>query len=210
MQPTLVDAGVLIVTLLSGFLAYSRGFTREIFAIGGWILAGAAAFYLTPIVEPLMREAPVVGPWLAKSCLVSTILAFTLVVALGLLVLSVFTSLLSNAILDSVIGPVDRAFGFIFGVARGVLLIAIAYMIYDYSNISAETEWPPLANAESRVIFDEIIAQISANLPDEMPDWFAQRIDSLGAPCGADFSRGVDPDAVPPAGTGATPSGDDT
>lgn len=182
MEPTLVDAGVAVVTLLSGVLAYSRGFTRELFAIGGWILAGVAAFYLTPIVEPLMREAPLIGSFLAGSCVISTIAAFTLIVAVGLLVLSIFTPILSNAILDSALGPIDRVFGFIFGIGRGVLLVAVAYLIYTSLAGSAE-EWPPLANAESRVIFDEVVAQINANLPSELPTWFGERVDALAAPC---------------------------
>lgn len=186
MEPTLVDAGVAVVVVLSGILAYSRGMTREVFAIGGWIIAAALAFYLTPMVEPLIRELPVIGNFLGGSCVMSTITAFTLVVAAALLVLSVFTPILSSSVLDSVIGPVDRVLGFVFGIARGILLVAVAYMIYN--SVSAGTEeWPPIANAESRVIFDEVAAQISANLPGEMPPWFADRIDALMAPCGGEI-----------------------
>ena len=46
MNFTYVDAAVAVVTLLSAFLAYNRGFTRELFAIGGWILAAFAAVSL--------------------------------------------------------------------------------------------------------------------------------------------------------------------
>ena len=48
MNFTYVDAIVGVITLLSAFLAYNRGFTRELFAIGGWILAAFAAFYFRP------------------------------------------------------------------------------------------------------------------------------------------------------------------
>ncbi|MBY8977666.1 CvpA family protein [Rhodobacteraceae bacterium NNCM2] len=186
MEPTLVDGGVAIIVVLSGILAYSRGLTRELFAIGGWILAALLAFYLTPKVEPLIRELPVVGKFLGESCVLSTIAAFTLIVAGGLLVLSVFTPIFSSAVLDSVLGPVDRVLGFVFGVLRGVVLVAVAYMIY--TNLSGGVEeWPPLANAESRAIFDEVSAQIAAYLPDEMPPWFAERIDALMAPCGGEI-----------------------
>ena len=65
MEFTVVDAGVAVITLLSGILAYARGFTREMFAIAGWIVAAIAAFFLAPMLEPLIREAPVVGTYLA-------------------------------------------------------------------------------------------------------------------------------------------------
>ncbi|MEM7178993.1 MAG: CvpA family protein [Pseudomonadota bacterium] len=199
MEPTLVDAGVAVVVVLSGILAYSRGLTREVFAIGGWILAAALAFYLTPTVEPLIRELPVVGDFLGGSCVMSTITAFTLIVAAALLVLSVFTPILSSSILDSVIGPVDRVLGFVFGIARGILLVAVAYMIYNSVSAGAE-EWPPIANAESRVIFDEVATRISAHLPSEMPPWFSDRIDALMAPCGGEIPTSL------PTDNGQTPT----
>ena len=42
---TLVDAGVAIIVLLSGVLAYSRGLVRETMAIAGWIGATIVAMY---------------------------------------------------------------------------------------------------------------------------------------------------------------------
>ena len=40
---TLVDAGVAIIILLSGVLAYSRGLVRETMALLGWIGAAVIA-----------------------------------------------------------------------------------------------------------------------------------------------------------------------
>ncbi|MEM9100313.1 MAG: CvpA family protein [Pseudomonadota bacterium] len=211
---TIIDGGVAVITLLSGILAYTRGFTREILAIGGWIIAAALAFYFTPQLEPLVREVPVLGDFLAGSCVLSTITAFTLIVAAALLLLSVFTPVFANAVLDSVIGPVDRALGFLFGIVRGIALIAIAYMIYTNLSGGAE-EWEPLANAGSRVFFDELVLRITEYLPTEMPPWFAERIDALMAPCSAELPEGglTLPDSETPVegsttgGEGATTEG---
>lgn len=181
MQFTYVDAAVAVITLLSAFLAYTRGLTRELFAIGGWILAGFAAFYFAPIVEPLIREAPVVGSFLASSCVISMITAFSLIVAAALLILAVFTPIFSSIILDSAIGPLDRMLGFLFGVARGIVLIAVAYLVY--TNLSGAEAIPALDNAASKPIFDEAARLIDAYRPEEMPDWFSDRIDALMAPC---------------------------
>lgn len=182
MQFTLVDGVVAVVTLLSAFLAYQRGLTREILAIGGWIVAALAAFYFAPMVEPLIRELPLVGEFLATSCVISMIASFALVVAAVLLVLAVFTPIFSSAILQSALGPVDRALGFLFGVVRGVVLIAVAYLIY--TNLSGEEVIPALENAASKPIFDEAAAMIDRYRPEQMPAWFSERIDALMAPCG--------------------------
>ncbi len=111
MQFTYIDAIVAAVTLLSGFLAYSRGFTREVFAIGGWILAAVVAFYLAPPVAPLVAEIPWLGQRLADSCLILMIVAFSLCVAAALLILAVFTPIFASVILESALGPIDRVLG---------------------------------------------------------------------------------------------------
>ena len=192
MQFTYVDAVVGVVTILSAFLAYQRGLTREILAIGGWIIAIFAAFYFAPSVEPLIREIPVLGDFLSTSCVISMISAFALVVAAGLLVLAVFTPIFSSAILQSALGPVDRVLGFLFGVARGIVLIAVAYLIY--TNLSGDEVIPALENAASKPLFDQAAALIDQHRPEELPSWLSERIDALMAPCS------VDPSTAPSAG----------
>lgn len=181
MEFTVVDGGVAVITLISAILAYARGFTRELFAIGGWVIAIVAAYYLAPVLDPLMREAPVVGDFLAESCIISLIAAFTIVVALALLVLSVFTPMISNLVLDSVLGPIDRVLGFVFGVARGIVLIAIAFLIYV--NFSGPGSWPALDNAASLALVQESSALIEQSVPESVPDWFSARMQTLMVNC---------------------------
>ena len=188
MDFTVVDAGVGVITFVSALLAYSRGLTREMFAIVGWVIAAVAAFYGAPLLEPLIRELPVVGKVLADSCIISMIAAFTIVVAAALLVLSVFTPLVAGLVLDSPLGGMDRLLGFLFGLARGIFLIAIAFLIY--TEFSGAETWPPLDNAASHSIFEETSALITQNLPENLSDWIGQRVDALMVNCG---------DAVPAA-----------
>jgi membrane protein required for colicin V production len=116
------------------------------------------------------------------------IAAFTIVVAAALLVLSVFTPLVAGLVLDSPLGGMDRLLGFVFGIARGVFLIAIAFLIY--TEFSGAESWPPLDNAASRSIFEETSALITQNLPENLSGWIGQRVDALMVNCG---------DAVPAA-----------
>jgi membrane protein required for colicin V production len=182
MDYTLVDGGVAFVAVISAILAYSRGFTREVLALGGWVIAAAVAAFLTPVVEPLIREIPVVGSFLASSCVLSVIAAFTLVMALGLLILAVFTPVISGWILDSALGPIDRIFGFVFGVARAGLLIAVAFILYQ-ELAGTQEEWAPLANAQSRPYIEEAATWLRGVTPTELPPWVSERIDAMMAPC---------------------------
>ncbi len=193
MEFTIVDGGIAFIALISAILAYSRGLTREIFAIGGWIIAAVAAAFLTPVVEPLIREIPAVGSFLASSCVLSVIAAFTLVMALGLLIMAVFTPVISGLVLDSALGPLDRILGFVFGVARAAFLVAVAFILYQ-ELAGTQEAWEPLATAEAYPYIVEIATALREAMPTELPPFVTERIDAMMAPCAAE---GLDPNAVP-------------
>ena len=43
-----LDVILIVIMLISGFLAMVRGFTREVLSIFSWAVAAVAALYLTP------------------------------------------------------------------------------------------------------------------------------------------------------------------
>ena len=188
---TYVDAIVAAVVAISAFLAYSRGLTREILAIGGWIIAALLAFYLAPGFAPIVAEIPWIGPRLAESCLILMIASFSVIVAFGLLVLAVFTPIFASAVLESALGPVDRVLGFLFGIARGLLLVAVGYLIYV--SFAGQESIPALENAASRGIFEETAQLIDRYRPREMPPWLEDRISALTAPCGSETGGTPEP-----------------
>ena len=106
---TIIDGVVALVIVMSALLAYGRGFVRELMAIVGWIAAAVLAYLFAPQVEPLVREIPVVGDFLADSCELSIIGAFTLVLAITLVVVSLFTPMFSSLVQRSFLGGFDQA-----------------------------------------------------------------------------------------------------
>lgn len=188
MAVTITDAIVLLIVLVSAALAYSRGLTREALAIGGWIVAALVAFYFAPLVDPLVREIPVVGGFLRSSCTLAALASFVIVFAVALIVLSVFTPLVSGVIRDSALGPIDRGLGFLFGAARGVLLVAVLYMLYDLV-APADQRLAAIDGAQSVRMIGETAEMLRASAPTELPDWLAVRIDRLMAGCGPDAGR---------------------
>lgn len=185
---TVTDAVVLLIVMISAFLAYSRGLTREALAIGGWIVAAMAAFYFAPLVDPLVREIPVVGDFLRSSCTLAALASFVAVFAVALVLLSIFTPLVSGLIRDSAIGPIDRGLGFVFGAARGVVLVAVLYMLYDLV-APADQRLAVIDAAQSVRLIGDTAELLRANAPTEMPDWLGSRIDRLMAGCGEGAAR---------------------
>ena len=180
---TLIDGIVAAVILLSAVLAYSRGLVREAMAIAGWIGAAVLAFIFAPQAEPLVRELPVVGEFLADSCELSIIASFAAVFALGLVVMSLFTPLFSSAVQRSVLGGLDQALGFLFGVVRGILLVAVAFIVYDRA-VAADTI-AMVDNSRSAKVFASFQGSLNETIPEDAPGWIVSRYEELVASCGS-------------------------
>ena len=178
---TLIDALVAGVIVLSAILAYSRGLVREALAIAGWIGAAVLAFIFAPSVQPLVKELPVVGKFLGDSCELSIIGAFAAVFAVGLIIAALFTPLFSSVVQRSAIGGIDQGLGFLFGVVRGVLLVAVAFIVYDRA-VAANTV-PMVDNSRSAKVFANFQANIDENIPADAPGWIVSRYNDLTAAC---------------------------
>ena len=111
MPITLLDIIVLAVMLLSGLLAMIRGFMREILSIAAW---GAAALTTLYAYQKLLPTAKTYF----NNDTVAAIAVVAGVFILTLIVVSIITVRISDMILDSRIGALDRTLGFLFGLAR--------------------------------------------------------------------------------------------
>ena len=180
---TILDGIVAVVIILSAVLAYSRGFVRETLAIGGWVLAAIVAYVFAPSAEPLMKEVPILRDFLGESCELAMIAAFASVFALALIIVSVFTPLFAGAVQRSAIGGIDQGLGFLFGVARGVLLVAIAMIIYE--RVIVSDPLPLVDESRTAVVYAQVSESIQENLPEDAPGWIVERYDALIGECEA-------------------------
>ncbi|WP_299864746.1 CvpA family protein [uncultured Roseobacter sp.] len=180
---TIIDGVVALVIIVSALLAYGRGLVREVMAIVGWIAAAVLGFLFAPQVEPLVREIPVVGEFLADSCELSIIGAFALVFAVALIVVSLFTPLFASVVQRSALGGIDQGFGFVFGVTRGVLLVAIAFFVYE-TVVTGET-YTVVDESRSAVVFAQVSDRIQNSEPEQALGWITQQYETLVGNCGA-------------------------
>ena len=153
------------------------------FSAGGWILAAVVAYVLAPTVEPLMKEIPIIKDFLGNSCELSMIAAFAAVFAAALIVFSVFTPLFAGAVQRSAVGGIDQGLGFFFGVARGAILVAIAFVIYERVIVSDPID--EIDNSRTAVVFAQVSEAIDEQIPSDAPGWIAGRYDELIGKCSA-------------------------
>lgn len=193
---TAVDGGAALIIIVSSILAFSRGLVRELMAILGWVGAAIAAYYFAPSVQPLVKELPLVGEFLSDSCELSVVAAFAGVFVVGLIVAALFTPLFSGAVQRSALGGIDQALGFLFGAARGVLLIAIAFIVYD--RVLATNPIPMIDESRTALVFANFQSRIDENIPSDAPGWIVDRYNDLTNVC-ATGSAPVTPVAPAPA-----------
>jgi len=179
---TIIDGVVAAVILISAILAYSRGFVREAMAIAGWIVAAIVAFIFAPQVEPLVKEIPVVGDFLKDSCELAMIAAFAAVLAVTLVLVSIFTPLFASVVQRSALGGLDQGLGFFFGVLRGLLLVAVALVVYD--RVVVNEAVPMIDDSRTAKIFNRAKDSINEQIPDDAPGWIVERYNQLVGNCG--------------------------
>ena len=190
---TLIDGVSAGIIVLSAILAYSRGFVREGMAIAGWVGAAVLAFVFAPTVQPLVKEVPVLSKFLADSCELSIIAAFAAVFAVGLVVASLFTPLFSSVVQRSALGGLDQALGFLFGVVRGVLLVAVAFFVYDKAALTNSVKM--VDDSRSAKVFASFQDKINAAVPENVPNWIVGRYNQLTAACAVATTTPVAPAA---------------
>jgi membrane protein required for colicin V production len=178
---TIIDGVVAAVVIISALLAYSRGLVREVMAIAGWVAAAILAFLFAPTVEPMVREIPVVGEFVAESCELSMIGGFAIVFAISLIVVSLFTPLFSSIVQRSAAGGVDQGLGFLFGVARGILLVALALFVYD--TVMTGQEYTMVDESRSAVVFGRFTTQIEDQNPEDALSWVTSQYETLVGKC---------------------------
>ncbi len=181
---TIVDGVVAGAVIISAILAYSRGLVREVLAIVGWGVAAAVAFIFAPSAEPLIKEIPFVRDLVEKSCELSILSAFAAVFAVALIIVAIFTPIFAGAVQRSAIGGIDQGLGFLFGVARGALLVAVAFILYD--RIVPEDQGMAMVNdSKSRIIMASTQTQLEEMIPTEAPSYILGKYSELTQGCSA-------------------------
>src|ERR1700741_537706 len=120
---TWLDALVGVVIVASAGYAAWKGLLRETMSIFAWALAAYAALVFGPMLRTPLHE--LFSPkWLGD------FIAYAGVFLIVLVPLSFLSFRFSESIKKSPVGPVDRTLGFVFGIGRGLVLVALPYIAF--------------------------------------------------------------------------------
>src|SRR5689334_10867937 len=168
MPITLLDIILLAVMLISGLLAMIRGFMREILSIGAWGVAALVTLY------SYSRLLPTAKQYFSSDMVAAAVTAGG--VFLGtLLVVSIITARISDMILDSRVGALDRTLGFLFGLGRGLLIVVVAFLFFAWLVPDrSQPEW--VRNAKSRIVLQGTGQWLMSMLPDDPENTILKRL----------------------------------
>ena len=154
---SILDLVVLGIIAISALLAAVRGATREVLAIIAWVAAAAVAWKFYPLVLPLVGQHVTNG----TVALVASIAAIFLGV---LIIVSIITVKISDMILDSRIGAIDRSLGLVFGAGRGFLICVIGWVFLAWLVQGKMPDWA--SQAKSRPLLEKSGNALVAQLPE--------------------------------------------
>jgi membrane protein required for colicin V production len=160
MPITIFDGIVIGVTLFSAVLAMVRGFSREVLSIASWAGSVAAAYYLYPLLVPYAENY-------TSDNRIAIAASAGIIFLVALIIISFITSRIADFIIDSRIGALDRTLGFLFGAARGLLLLVIAVAFWNWLvPPQAQPTW--VEQAKSKPFLDTLVARLVAVLPEDI------------------------------------------
>ncbi|RZK91257.1 MAG: CvpA family protein [Methylobacterium sp.] len=162
---SVLDLVVLGIVVISALLAAVRGVTREVLAIIAWVAAAAVAWSLYPMLLPTVKQH-VTSDTVALVASIAAIFLGTLIVV------SIITVKISDVVLDSRIGAIDRSLGFLFGAARGFLICVIGWVFLSWLVQGKVPTWA--AEARTRPMLEKSGDALVAQLP-ENPEGFLKQ-----------------------------------
>ncbi|WP_207478466.1 CvpA family protein [Arenibaculum pallidiluteum] len=180
------DVAVLLILILSALLAFARGFVREVLSVAAWIGSAAIAWFAFPFVQPLVASK-------ITSATVASAVSAGAVFLVALIVLSIIASRIAGLVRGSSLSAVDRSLGFLFGLARGAVLICLAYLllIQIYPDPTEHPTW--LRDARTMPSIQAGAEQLRRLVPDPSRTPAQQRAEALAR---AEASRRAEQDAL--------------
>lgn len=131
---TSFDYVVLAIVGLSVLLSVMRGFVREVLALAGWVAAFfVAKIYMLELVPLLPQAIPTES--------LRMLAAFLILFLATLLVCTLLAIALSQLFKKIGLGWLDRIFGGIFGLIRGMVIVGVLVFLAGFTSAPKDIRW---------------------------------------------------------------------
>ncbi|MEX1036698.1 MAG: CvpA family protein [Sneathiella sp.] len=156
------DAVLLVILLISAIFGFARGFVKETLSVAGWVGAIFLTLYLFPLLQPIAQG-------FILNLLIADILTGAVIFILSLVILSYISHAISEKVKASSLGALDRSLGIFFGIARGVILLGILWLIFvQFIPGKDRPEW--ILQAKMLPLIEESGEFVARLLPPDMQE----------------------------------------
>lgn len=120
-----VDLAILVVVVLSGLLAFSRGFVHEFLGLLAWIGAALVTLHFFLPAQAIARDIIAIE-------ILADIAAGLVLFLVVLFFFSLISRTIGKRVRESSIGFLDRSLGLLFGFARGALIVCLLWLVLSW------------------------------------------------------------------------------
>lgn len=151
---------IVVVVVASGAISVVRGFVKEAISLATWIVAVWVALVFAPklaLLLPVSWESPTLR-WGVS--------------AVGLFMSTLLVGGLANFLVSTMVektglSGTDRALGVVFGILRGVAIVAVVVLIFSETSLAQEAWW---TESRLRPAFEPIAEWLKAHYPADMAE----------------------------------------
>ena len=143
-----------------------RSVMRNTPPITAWAAAAVATLLAYPRLLPLAK-ANISSDIVATGAVIGGVFLVTL------LIVSIITVRISDMILDSRIGALDRTLGFLFGLGRGLIIVVVAFLFFAWL-VPGSKQPDGVKNAKSLEVLNKTGEWLQALLPQDMDNYLSQ------------------------------------
>ena len=165
----LLDIVLFVSIMVSLVIGYSRGFVKETLSIINWLIAAWLSFKYYSDLNTITIN-------FIDSNIVSDAISFGIIFLLSIITLTFLSNFISKNIKNSLLAPLDRLFGMVFGIIRAILLIVVVFIAGN------QTIW--VNNTMPKWMYESysypIVISITNNLKNILPnEFFAIDIEAI-------------------------------
>ena len=154
-----LDMIVLAILVISILFALYRGLVRELLGISAWILATFAALYSYDPLQKILKDH-------VQNLKLASICGSVLIALIVMIIMTILNAHITTKLRKSSLSGLDRILGFVFGIARAALIIALVYLLAS-SFVLSKKQLKDIEDSNQSVFY---IRKMSGWLEELLPD----------------------------------------
>lgn len=119
----IIDTAIIILLGVLVFLGLAKGFVKQVFSMGAWILALAVPLLFGKTITNIFSDQ-IPDTALGKSSLV-----FIALFLVTFILMKIIGHMFSKSVKKGALGWVDRLLGVVWGLAKGLVIISVVLLL---------------------------------------------------------------------------------